>query len=192
MHPQIERLTAMMTPPPIRPAPTPWHLAPAEVGFQFPDDYRDFADLYGCGRINDQLLIWTPSLTLDRVHEGDGRRGFASLASGAPSGMSDYFAELHEDEPDENPYPMYPDKGGLLAWGNDYSANHFFWLTGDPDPGAWPIIAWNRSGYWFRFEGGFGDFLVANLTGEYPEATWIVGDERPPTWEILGDWSRDY
>ncbi|MFC5910343.1 SMI1/KNR4 family protein [Streptacidiphilus monticola] len=192
MHPAIERLAGMMPPPATRPSAAPWDLAPAEVGFQFPDDYRDFADLYGAGLVNDQLLIWTPSLKRDKVREGDARKGFASLVEGAPSGISDYLAELHEEEPEENPYPMYPDEEGLIAWGNDYSGNHFIWLTGDADPNKWPIISWNRSGYWFRFDGGFGDFLVANLTGEHPESTWIVGDERPPTWELVQDWSREY
>lgn len=192
MHPAIERLAAMM-PPPMRPTASPWHLAPAEVGFQFPDDYRDFVDLYGCGLINDSLLIWTPSLEWDKVREGDAREQFTGLLSGAPSDMCDYFAELHEDEPDENPYPMYPDEGGLIVWGKThYSPNHFFWLTGDPDPNKWPVIAWNRSGDWFRFDGGFGDFLLANLSGVFPESWWIVGDERPPTWEPILDWSTDY
>jgi hypothetical protein len=192
MHMTIERLMAMMPPPVTRPTAVPWHLAPGEVGFQFPDDYRDFTDLYGSGLINDQLLIWTPSLKWDTVREGDAREGFASLAAGPPSGLGDYLTELHEDEPDENPYPVYPDEGGLLAWGNDYSANHFFWLTGDPDPNKWPVVAWNRSGYWDRFDGGFGEFLVASLSGEFPEWTWVVGDQRPPTWELVRDWSEDY
>jgi hypothetical protein len=50
MHMTIERLMAMMPPPVTRPTAVPWHLAPGEVGFQFPDDYRDFTDLYGSGR----------------------------------------------------------------------------------------------------------------------------------------------
>ncbi len=53
------------------------------------------------------------------------------------------------------------------------------------------LIAWNRSGSWFRFDGGFGEFLVANLSGEYPEASWIVGDQPSPTWELVQDWSKD-
>lgn len=193
MHPAIERLATLMPPPQARPAVPPWHLALAEVGFQFPDDYRDFVDHYGSGLINDQLLIWAPSLMLDGVGEGEARKGFSGLVEGTPAQMNDYLAELHEDEPDENPYPVHPDEGGLVAWGkNYYSPNSFFWLTDGPDPNAWPVVAWNRSGTWHRFDGGFGDFLVANLTGAYPESWWIVGDEHPPTWELLQDWSRDY
>ena len=171
MHATIGRLVAMMPPPATRPTAEPWHLAPGEVGFRFPDDYRDFTDLYGSGLINDKLLIWTPSLKWGTVREGDAREGFTALAAGPPSGLGDYVAELHEDEPDENPYPMYPDEGGLLAWGNTYSANHFFWLTGEPDPNTGPVIAWNRSGDWHRFKGGFGDFLTDGSDGASASAS---------------------
>ncbi|MFE7960806.1 hypothetical protein [Streptomyces sp. NPDC057413] len=61
MFPALDQLMQLMPPPPTAPAPTPWQLAPARIGFQFPADYRAFIDAYGAGEINQHLNVLAPT-----------------------------------------------------------------------------------------------------------------------------------
>lgn len=45
---------------------------------------------------------------------------------------------------DDNPYPLYPQHGGLLAWGLTQDADYLFWRTDDGDPDGWPVVVWLR------------------------------------------------
>jgi hypothetical protein len=59
-------------------------------------------------------------------------------------------------------FPIYPEPGGVLQWGNTYNADRCMWLT-HPDPDQWTILIERR--HWWHFQGGLLDFLVGILEG---------------------------
>jgi len=74
------------------------------------------------------------------------------------------------------PYPIYPEPGGLLPWGNDENSNDYYWWTGGP-PDGWVVVQNNNRGSRLRVQPySMTGFLVAMLRGEvkplasdYPE-----------------------
>ncbi|MFH8383962.1 hypothetical protein ACH4E7_23955 [Kitasatospora sp. NPDC018058] len=62
MSMELDRLSQILGEPAQRLAATPWERSVAEVGFAFPSDYREFADRYGCVRINGELSVPVPTL----------------------------------------------------------------------------------------------------------------------------------
>ncbi len=93
---------------------------------------------------------------------------------------------------DECPYPVYPEPGGLLIWGNTWNADQLFWLTeGEPD--EWPVAVWYRQlAEWDRFDGGFASFMLALVTGTYPMVEELLPPRTPdvPEWETHSDWGH--
>lgn len=193
VHPTVQRLTAILSPPDSPGTAPPWQTAPGTVGIAFPCDFRDFVDRYGGGEVNGALSVPSPTL----APHGPGRSGgFLGYVQRTTSEVGPVFAELRDKHPGDNPYPLLPEPGGLLLWGSDSNGNHCFWLTTDPDPDRWPVVVWLRQvlpPQWRLFEGGMADLLLAVVDGSWEYAGAFVGDPLPtPRWSRLEDWGRDY
>jgi hypothetical protein len=201
---QLRLLEALLTPPRTVVAATPWELSRAEVGFDFPSDYRAFIDRYGGGTLT---RAGTP-MRFSVMNPGedqwcpDGPSGFAGFVDVTVSELRPRFAGGCPDagpaprpaRPGARPapparYPVLPDPGGLLAWGSTDDGDCFFWLTQDPDPDRWPVVLWSRcEEAAHRFDGGMVEFLLAVLRGEHPASAWLSGPE--PRWTPEADWNR--
>lgn len=77
-------------------------------------------------------------------------------------------------EPDELPYPFWPDPGGLMAFGGADNGDSLLWLTeGAPDD--WKVVVWGRGlGEFEVLNYGLTDFLAGLATGslrpkEFPD-----------------------
>ncbi len=141
----------------------PWGGSPVELGFTFPPDYRDFIDLYGRGAIRGELDIHFPWISGPWL---GGRGGFSYIVEYMnilwnPEG----FKSLRERYPEDYPYPLYPERNGLLAWAHNGNADYCFWLTGEGDPAQWPVVVWDRA-TWRRYDCGMAELLVRLLTGK--------------------------
>lgn len=207
-----ERLTRML-PPPVEGevAPVPWHLSRAEVGLDFPADYRRFVDRYGAGDVISLDWVYTPYP--DEAYEPEAPIDRENFSIYSPSvdektwlrgrgfpGFVDYTAEQIRDGfvfdgADESywggtMYPIHPDPGGLLAWGeSSMDGDVLYWLTEDPDPDRWPVVMWARGpATTYRFEGGMVEFLAAVLAGEHPDITWLAWPRL--AWKLRSDWLR--
>lgn len=183
----------LVPPPEAEVACLPWRLARGQVGFDFPEDYRAFVDRYGGGSFTSigvvlSISVMTPASGFGFPRELDGFAGFFdAMVSEARSRFD--WTELRESRPGGRTYPLLPDPGGLLLWGESDAGDCFFWSTEDPDPGCWPIIVWQRhDGDVMRFDGGFVEFLVALLAGEHALSRFLVGSE--PRWTMDCDWTR--
>jgi hypothetical protein len=188
MHHAVEQLVQILGAPPVENTLVPWDQAPAEIGFQFPSDYREFLDIYGSIAIRDELSIWSPSLRPD-VPGRPG--GFPGFVDGTTFGVGEHLADAFEEGNfRECPYPVFPAPGGVLGWANNPNVDHCFWLTEGNDPDRWPIVIWYRQGgEWDRFDGGMAEFILAVVTGRYPMADDIAPEEPGvPLWTPRGDW----
>jgi hypothetical protein len=63
------------------------------------------------------------------------------------------------------PYPVFPEKGGILPWGRDENGNDYSWLTeGLPD--LWKVVQNNVRGKGYALhECSMTGFLVGVLEG---------------------------
>jgi hypothetical protein len=193
MDSALPRLTALM-PPPLPPSGAPpWPQAPGELGFQLPQDYRDFVDVYGGGQIDGRLTVLAPSLHPPRPSDPGGFAGFLAYATDQVGAT---FAEIREQDPADNPYPLYPEHGGLLAWGLTQDADYLFWLTEDDDPDRWPVVVWLRQAevaQWRPVEVGVGAFLLSIVDGSSDYAADLLGPaEGPRRWTRTRDWNGWY
>lgn len=190
---EMRQLESILPPPRAAVSATPWELSRAEVGFDFPADYREFIDRYGGGTLtrpgtpmrfsvmNPGADQWCP----------DGPSGFAGFVDVTVSELRPRFVDAlgHEHPVEQVVYPVMPDPGGLLAWGATDDGDCFFWLTEDPDPDNWPVVLWSRrEKISHLFEGGMVAFLLAVLSGEHPTSSWLAGPE--PRWTPEADWNR--
>ena len=190
----FDRLVRLLPPGHREVAGVPWHLSRPEIGLDFPADFREFADHYGGGDVTRadgrvSLSVFGPYSGERPWIEG---RGFAAFMANQ---VEQFYEAFVFDGADEDywggtVYPVQPDPGGLLAWGeNPVDGDIFFWLTEDPDPDRWPVVMWARGpATTIRFDGGMVEFLLSVLSGAHPEITWLA--DRDLTWVMRNDWLR--
>lgn len=198
MRAAFVQLAELLGPPRPGVVPTPWDSAPAEIGFQFPADYRKLIDTYGLISICGELHVHGPmaKLWFPANSSSGGFTGFVEATTN-PYGVPQSFGIAHtEGNLAEAPYPVYPTSGGLFHWGNTYNEHHCWWLMEGADPDAWPVIVAMAGGVdfeWSRFDGGVAEFLVAVCSGQYVHSRELLLDDffqtDGPGWTFCGDWN---
>mgnify|MGYP005726913279 CR=1 FL=1 len=131
-----------------------WRSIEETIETAFPDDYFDLARTYGSGEfLNGTLEVLNPF---------DTRYG----------ALLDYecakLRKYKQDFPEEMPYSVHPEVGGLLPFARDDNGNRFLWQTlGDPN--AWPIVC-KPHGFdacdWQIVHHTLGEFLGLLITSD--------------------------
>lgn len=189
----LARLTALLGPPPPDVVPVPWEEAPAEIGFQFPADYRELIDTYGWISLNDEFWIGGPTEEPSSL-PGVPTRFEDFVRATTRDGLLRQFDNEHAAGNIQGaPYPVLPTPGGLLRWGGQ-DVDNCFWLTEGPDPDTWPIVVLHGDlEEWIRFEGGVVEFLIAVCTQQYEYWDELLlaplGELTGRPYELRGDWS---
>jgi hypothetical protein len=139
----VKKLAAAITPPELPlDADGNWRAAEVVAGSEFPPDFRGMIERYGSGAFfQGHLTVFNP-LTVEGQalikHTLDTYRPF-------------------RDETYPLPYPLHPERPGLLPWGRDDNGGGYFWLTkGKPD--RWPVV------YLAHGSEGFPVLLPVNVT----------------------------
>ena len=150
-----------LVPPPALPfeagCPKDWGRIEKELGTELPADYREFISCYGSGLFARFYRIYNPFAASKWTHLGRS----VPMACG-------FLRELRLRWKDEVPYPIYPECGGLLPWGNDENGNYYFWVTDGP-PDSWSIASYEVRGR--GFEGHsctMSNYLADVLSGRIP------------------------
>lgn len=143
----IENLVQIV-PPPAEPFETfegPWGPIEADLGTALPEDYKAYVRVYGSGYFMEFLGICVPATGNPNMH-------LATYARSASDNFRGYISLG-----DDISYPVWPQPGGLLAFGGTDNGDYLFWLTeGAPD--AWKVVVWARDIQEF-------EVLDCNLTG---------------------------
>jgi hypothetical protein len=131
----IDTLTSLV-PPPDEPvysgSQQEWNAFQEKVGLTFPKDYYIVTSTYGSGRfLAGEFKVANP---FDRDDED-----FANLELTR-------LRETKNDYPNEVPYPLFPDSGGLYPFGIDGNGNTFLWKTNTTSD-EWPIVCFNSEDY---------------------------------------------
>jgi hypothetical protein len=145
-------------PPPVHPSEAGSTQAFARVedrlDLELPDAYKQLVTAYGTGSWRGFLWVLNPfsanrSLNLldQAVRQLDAER------------------VIRRKWPDQVPFPLYPEPGGLFPWGMTDNGDRLYWLTeGLPD--SWPTIVFESRGPRFdRHERTCCDLLLGWLVG---------------------------
>ena len=152
---QIDNLRTIL---PVPPSPVethcrPWSAVEQEVGTRLPDDYKEFIELYGSGRIG--AFIWVLNPFASNQFISLGRQIVDRL--GALEALARDFGE-------QCPYPLFPQSGGLLPFAVTDNGDVIYWIT-NGDPNAWRVVVNEARGPRYEeFASNATDFLAAILT----------------------------
>jgi len=143
-----------MAPPPRVPvdADGDWRAVALALGFHLPDDYEDLVRRYGLGAFDD-VLLWTPFT---------GQSWGNLVAQG--QGLVAFHEPLRSEYPEDFPYPLYPEPGGLLEWASTGDGDRLCWLI-EGEPNGWPVVEWNIREGAYRHDVGAVEFLRGYLAG---------------------------
>ncbi|GAA0593642.1 hypothetical protein [Actinomadura livida] len=165
-----ERFGAPLAEPPV----VDWQMVRHRLGTDLPNDYRDLADRYPLLMIDEWLPVLHPA-TPDPPRNDYGLVDLLRYATTQSRFVRDFKpSRLHTYTPgrpdgaeevvptaDRVPFPIYPDAGGLMAWGMPENGSICCWLTeGHPDD--WTIVVASEPDCW-HYRGSITEFLVAVL-----------------------------
>nr|MDT0523314.1 hypothetical protein [Streptomyces sp. DSM 41633] len=108
-----------------------WATVESAYGTEFPSDYKEFVRLFGHGTIEGRIATLIPVVTSDPMV-----RRIAPL-SGPMKSDPDY-QRWTEPRVEANVLDR------VLVWGETDSSDVLGWITGGPDPDAWPLAVWAR------------------------------------------------
>ncbi|MRH93565.1 SMI1/KNR4 family protein [Nocardia sp. SYP-A9097] len=143
-----------LVPPPANPihAFGDWGQIEAALGLELPMDFKSLVEFYGVGKFVDFITPLTPF----------GPRNF--LVQSAQK-LLDSERPFREENPEQCPYPYYPEPGGLLEWAATDNGDRLCWVT-DGEPDTWTVVAWNpRACDYHAHDTGAAAFLHGWLSG---------------------------
>lgn len=160
---------AKVAPPPLEPidagAPERWAAIENRLGTALPSDYKRFINRYGSGDFNDLIAVLSPfSAPPD------------DLFSLIDPLLEPYRQGRAELMPEQCPFPVFPEPGGLLPIAIDTHGGTMFWRTEGP-PDAWTLVLYDlNSNYGYEeYPMGLVPFLAGWLTGELHECFFGIG-----------------
>ncbi|MFB9835325.1 hypothetical protein [Actinoallomurus acaciae] len=157
-------LEVIVGPPAAVPPPVDWPTLERISGLVFPQDYKELAARYGMLEVDAFLAVNHLGMPAEVSAM---LRQCQETLEGLRILVEDLgFIYVEDDfgrEVEAEPYPFYPDPGGLFPWGATQNGDTLLWLT-DLDPNRWTIVV-TDGGTWWHFDGGIVDFLVGILSG---------------------------
>ncbi|GAB7043916.1 MULTISPECIES: SMI1/KNR4 family protein [Catenuloplanes] len=137
-------------PPPATPvdAHADWDAIEAALGTPLPADFKKITRRYGAGQFCGLVSAHPPERLAAQNRDILGEE-----------------RDYRDDDPEDYPYPLHPEPGGILLWGETGNGERLCWLTeGEPD--TWPIVVWQpRGAGWTLHPGGVANFLDGWLSG---------------------------
>ncbi|WP_052441032.1 SMI1/KNR4 family protein [Streptacidiphilus anmyonensis] len=167
MHPDVERLVALLPPGPDAGDRFDWRAVERDLGCRLPADFRDLVTVYGVGAVDGRVMLLPPTNT---AHES----GIPSVGQMTPSAEKTAWLDHTKST-----YPLWPAPGSLLCGlrmvdGNGDLWGAVYWHTTGPDPDRWPVIVWERHHPFVEFDLNMTGLLLTWLT----EAAGVDFDRR--------------
>lgn len=107
-----------------------WAQVEQHLGTALPDDYKLFISVYGSGTICDTFIYILNPFASDK---------YWNLLKYYQGALARYQEAIKEGTDRVNPYPVYPESGGILPWGISANGHEMFWFTGG-EPNSWGIV----------------------------------------------------
>lgn len=158
-------------PPMAGPLPVDWQMVRQRLGTDLPSDYKALADRYPLLMIDEWLPVLHPAtpdppgnpyrlVNLVRYATTQSRfvREFEPSRVHTYTPGQEEKVERVEPITDGLPFPVYPEVGGLMAWGMPENGSICCWRTeGRPDD--WTIVVASEPNFW-HYRGPITQFLV--------------------------------
>lgn len=137
-----------------------WAAVEARMGTALPSDYKRLAEMFGHGAFDGFLQLHVPGACFESDDLVLHTEWLGEWAGTRRTGLWE-------------PYEVYPAPGGLVEWAGSEQADQFYWLTEDPDPDGWPVLACEDiPDSWRRFDGTTTEFVYRMLTDrQHPFST---------------------
>jgi hypothetical protein len=147
----IDELLAVL-PAPSTPAESSaannWGTITDQFGEPLPNDFMQFIDHYGSGTVNAHISVFNPFST--NPHLNLIRQSMIQLSA---------LRLLKAEFPEEIPFPLFFEPGGLLPWGLSIDGDVYCWLTKGIS-GRWEVVVICRSGGAEHFSVTMTQFLA--------------------------------
>jgi hypothetical protein len=141
-------LASTIGPPEVAPAKVAWDEIEEFMGVPLPSDYRSFIDAYGPGTFG-EIKITVPGgpgeFDLYRLL----RKAIEAVRSGEQTRV----------------YPVCPEPGGIMAWGESADGWTFSWLPQFPNPDGWSVVIYSRGLLLPMWDVSFSQFLRGYAEG---------------------------
>lgn len=165
----LERLVSLIQPPAYPPyARGNWDQVESAFENSFPNDYKELIWTYGSGKFFDFLGFYNPFDPNKYVNFPN-----------ASKMVLESLGSLKRKFPDELPFALYPDPGGLLPIGQTDNGDYIHWHTrGQPD--EWGVVVTESRGPNYDvIENGLAEFLCALATHELELTAFPLMDDAP-------------
>ncbi|MFB8036100.1 SMI1/KNR4 family protein [Streptomyces sp. NPDC056004] len=155
MHPDVERLTALVAPP-VPHRTVDWAAIEEELGTPLPTDYRQLVEIYGGGVFDETIWLLDPACPDDDYN----------LVAQAVE-RADTLEKLWETEP--KPTQLETSGARALPWAYiEGTGAVLYWLMRpEVEPDSWTVMFnEGRGPLWEHHDSSCAAFLLAILTGE--------------------------
>ena len=154
----FEKLIKLI-PPPANPLEVgnmeEWGKIEEELKLKLPEDYKRIVCTYGTGYWMEFLWVLNP------FSKGE----YFNLQEQIRSQL-DAEREIKKEYPEEIPFPIYPEEGGLLPWAMTDNGDRLYWLTsGLPEQWA-TIIYESRGPEYDKRKSSCSEILLRWVTGK--------------------------
>ncbi len=151
--PELDRLLRVL-PAPTAPAEGPragdWGAVEARLDLVLPSDYKVFIERFGSGVIDRFLWILDPFSANENIRFPD-----------ASERQHAILRWLRAQGTERLPYPVYPEPGGVVLWGETANGDCFYWITSDGPPDDWSVtVNEARAPNWHDHPGPMTAFLA--------------------------------
>lgn len=154
MDSSVEQLMRIMPPPVEGGSAVDWERLEHDYGISFPSDFRDFAQVYGAGIVDDYISVSVPDPGNRFVDLLQKSRDFTATLKGVQETLPAQMSHLLDSRIDE-----------ILMWAADEDGDLCFWTPEGRDPEHWNVGVYSRNfNDWTQYSCGFAEFLVEVLT----------------------------
>ncbi len=132
-----------------------WDSAERQLNTELPDDYKVYINNFGSAYVDKFLTIYNPFSQNPNLN----------LIEQTKIILEDY-RWLQAQGNEQIPFPLFPDKDGLLPFGTTDNGDVLFWKTSG-EPNQWTIVVnASRESLYDRFDENMTDFLTKILRRE--------------------------
>jgi hypothetical protein len=176
-----EKLALLLGWPGWRGAELSWNAAESTTKLQFPDDFKGLLGRFPSGVYAEYFHVFSPvqsTVTLERFQYYLNEN-------------IEYLRRERERHPENIPYKLYPEAGGLVPWG--FGAEHIHcWNTAVSSvSNEWTVVYYNHEYGHGEYQGGMCSFMLDVIKGSFAdeelyydmdEESWNFGQYEEGAW----------